>query len=97
LRFDDDTLAVCIADVCGKGMPAALMMANLQAAVKACAAKRTPPKDLCSAINQLMCQNMAAEGFISFFYAVIDSRSKRLIYCNAGHNPDSSMRPRNDR
>jgi phosphoserine phosphatase RsbU/P len=86
LRFDDTTVAVCIADVCGKGMPAALTMANLQAAVKACASKRSPPKDLCSAVNQLMCQNMA-EGFISFFYAVIDSSSKRLIYCNAGHNP----------
>jgi CheY-like chemotaxis protein len=86
LRLDDDTLAVCIADVCGKGMPAALMMANLQAAVKSCASKRTPPKNLCSAVNQLMCQNMA-EGFISFFYAVIDSTSKRMTYCNAGHNP----------
>jgi CheY-like chemotaxis protein len=86
LRFDDDTVAVCIADVCGKGMPAAMMMANLQAAVKACASKRPSPQELCSSVNQLMCQNMA-EGFISFFYAVIDSRSKRLIYCNAGHNP----------
>jgi len=87
LRFDDNTLAVCIADVCGKGMPAALMMANLQAAVKACASKRTPPKELCSSLNQLMCQNMGAEGFISFFYAVIDVAAKRLTYCNAGHNP----------
>jgi sigma-B regulation protein RsbU (phosphoserine phosphatase) len=87
LKFDDDSLAVCIADVCGKGMPAALMMANLQAAVKTYASKRTPPKDLCAAVNRLMCQNMGKEGFISFFYAVIDARSKRLTYCNAGHNP----------
>ena len=86
LKFDDHTLAVSIADVCGKGMPAALMMANLQAAVRACASTRPPPSDLCLAVNQLMCQNMA-EGFISFFYAVIDCVSKRLTYCNAGHNP----------
>jgi sigma-B regulation protein RsbU (phosphoserine phosphatase) len=62
------------------------MMANLQAAVKACATKRPSPKELCAAVNQLMCQNMG-EGFITFFYAVIDGRSKRLTYCNAGHNP----------
>ena len=87
LKFDDETFAVCIADVCGKGMPAALMMANLQAAVKTYASKRTTPEDLCSALNRLMCQNMTGEGFISFFYAVIGVGAKRLTYCNAGHNP----------
>jgi len=87
LKFDDRTLAVCIADVCGKGMPAALMMANLQASVKTCASKRIRPRMLCAEVNRIMCQNMAAGGFISFFYAVIDSGSKGLTYCNAGHNP----------
>jgi serine phosphatase RsbU (regulator of sigma subunit) len=86
LPLDAGSLAVCIADVCGKGMPAALMMANLQAAVKTCAAKGMPPSELCEAVNRVMCGNMA-EGFITFFYAVVETNPARLTYCNAGHNP----------
>jgi len=87
LKFDDETIAVCIADVCGKGMPAAMMMSNLQAAVKTCASKKTNPRDLCERVNQVMCTNMADQGFISFIYAVISPVRGRAVYCNAGHNP----------
>ena len=80
-------MAVCIADVCGKGMPAAMMMSNLQAAVKSLASREIHPRELCVQLNRLMCRNFASQGFISFFYAVIESRHKRLTYCNAGHNP----------
>jgi serine phosphatase RsbU (regulator of sigma subunit) len=86
LKLDDGAAAVCIADVCGKGMPAAMMMANLQAAVKTCAARGMSPKTLCEAVNRVMCANMA-HGFISFFYAVLTPGATRLTYCNAGHNP----------
>jgi len=86
LRLDDNSVAICIADVCGKGMPAAMMMANLQAAVKTCAVKNVRPKELCDAVNRVMCGNMA-EGFITFFYAVIENNPKRITYCNSGHNP----------
>jgi sigma-B regulation protein RsbU (phosphoserine phosphatase) len=97
--LDDGVMAVCIGDVCGKGMPAAMMMSNLQAAVKSHASRETRPRDLCVQLNRLMCRNFAAQGFISFFYAVIESeptrsasatarsRKKSLTYCNAGHNP----------
>ncbi len=77
-------------DVCGKGMPAAMMMANLQAAVKTCATKGLTPRELCENVNRVMCDNIAGRGFITFFYAVIDSDGagrKRCTYCNAGHNP----------
>jgi len=87
LKFDEGAFAVCIADVCGKGMPAALMMANLQAVVKTSASRRMRPRDLCAAVNLVMCQNMAAQGFITFFYAFIDCSSRLITYCNAGHNP----------
>ena len=73
LRLDDETVAVCIADVSGKGMPAAMIVSSLQAAVKSYASKRMSPKELCERVNPVMCENMAARGFISFFYAVIDS------------------------
>jgi sigma-B regulation protein RsbU (phosphoserine phosphatase) len=85
--LDDGVTAVCIADVCGKGMPAAMLMSNLQAAVKSHASRVMRPRDLCSRINRLMCRNVAEQGFISFFYAMIESRPKRLTYCSAGHNP----------
>jgi sigma-B regulation protein RsbU (phosphoserine phosphatase) len=87
LQLDSDTAAVCIADVAGKGMPAAMMMSNLQAAVKTCASQGMSPGALCERVNRVMCANIAAQGFITFFYAVIDSRRKRLLYCNAGHTP----------
>ena len=83
----DGATAVCIADVCGKGMPAAMMTSNLQAAVRSLASSDVPCRELCVELNRLMCRNFAARGFISFFYAVIESQPKRLTYCNAGHNP----------
>jgi sigma-B regulation protein RsbU (phosphoserine phosphatase) len=90
LQLDDGATAMCIADVCGKGMPAAMMMSNLQAAVRAFASKRMRPRELCERVNRVMCENMRAGGFITFFYAVLSSGRtgrKRLTYCNAGHNP----------
>src|SRR5262245_48564191 len=80
-------VALCIADVCGKGMAAAMMMSNLQAAVKSHASSDICLRELAGKLNRLMCSNIASRGFITFFYAVIEPRSKRLTYCNAGHNP----------
>src|SRR5262249_26476268 len=87
LMLGEGIVAVCIADVSGKGMPAALMMSNLQAAVKSHASRDMRPRDLCSQLNRLMCHNTGTERFITFFYAVLDGQSKRLTFCNAGHNP----------
>jgi sigma-B regulation protein RsbU (phosphoserine phosphatase) len=82
-----EKIAICIGDVVGKGVPAALMMSNLQAAVKVTAAHWVNPTDLCQRVNQLACSNGASDKFISFFYAVLDLRTRRLTYCNCGHNP----------
>lgn len=87
IKLGNGAVAVCIADVCGKGMPAALMMAGLQATVKAYASKPVRPRELCERVNRVMCENAASHGFISLFYAVITPGNKRMIYCNAGHNP----------
>ena len=84
--LDDKTTALCIADVCGKGMPAALLMANLQAAVRSHASSTIRPRELCGHLNRLMCRNLATGEFISFFFAALDHELKRLIYANAGHN-----------
>ena len=79
-------LGICIADVIGHGLPAALMMANLQAAVKVTAAEWLSPSDLCSRVNELVCKNGADDKFISFFYAVLDPQTRKLNYSNCGHN-----------
>jgi sigma-B regulation protein RsbU (phosphoserine phosphatase) len=86
LRFADARVALCIADVSGKGMPAALLMSNLQAAVKAFASDSIQPSDLCSKVNRVICSNIATNKFISFFYCLYDAEKKRLVYANAGHD-----------
>jgi sigma-B regulation protein RsbU (phosphoserine phosphatase) len=95
LKLADGAVAICIADVSGKGMPAALTMANLQAAVRTSAPKGLSPQELCEEVNRLMCANIAGRGFITFFYAIIESGGagfKQCTYCNAGHNPPILMR-----
>ncbi|MCU1245894.1 MAG: rsbU 6 [Acidobacteria bacterium] len=80
-------LALCIGDVAGKGMPAALLMANLQAAVKATAREEMPPGDVCARVSDVVCGTLSGGRFVTFFYAVLDPRTLLLRYCNAGHNP----------
>ena len=87
LKIGDDAIAVCIADVCGKGMPAAMVTSSLQAVLKVYVSKDTRPRDVCRQVNRVMCESIGGQGFISFFYALIDCRGKQLTYCNAGHNP----------
>ncbi|MGH9743290.1 MAG: PP2C family protein-serine/threonine phosphatase, partial [Candidatus Acidiferrum sp.] len=57
LEFDEATLGLCIADVAGKGLPAALLMSNLQAAVRGLASPTLPPDGLCTRLNALVCHN----------------------------------------
>ena len=80
-------VALCIADVAGKGMPAALLMSNLQATVKAFAAGDPEPAELCRRVNRAFAGNLAPGRFITLVYARLDVASGRLTYANAGHNP----------
>jgi sigma-B regulation protein RsbU (phosphoserine phosphatase) len=85
LAFGRTRLALSIADVVGKGIPAALLMSNLQAAVRAFATDAAQPGELCQQVNRILCGNIAEGRFISFFYCVIDSDLATLTYANAGH------------
>ncbi len=85
IRFGDARLAISIADVVGKGIPAALLMSNLQAAVRAFASEVVEPRELCHQVNRILCGNIAEGRFISFFYAVLDATTGTLTYSNAGH------------
>ncbi len=85
LRFDENTIGFCIADVAGKGMPAALLMSNLQAAVRGLASPSVSPSELCEAINRLLYRSIGGDRFITFFYGLLDLPSRRLRFSSAGH------------
>ena len=86
-KLSETRLALVVADVSGKGMPAALLMSNLQATAKAYATSESSPKDLCDKVNRAICNSITPGRFITFFYAVLDLQGHRLTYSNAGHNP----------
>src|SRR5262245_33854160 len=87
LRFTEDRVAISIADVVGKGLPAALLMSNLQAAVRAFATATAAPQDVCTSVNRLLCRNIASGKFVTFCYAVVDTAARTVSYANAGHFP----------
>jgi sigma-B regulation protein RsbU (phosphoserine phosphatase) len=86
LPLDEKTFGLCIADVAGKGMPAALLMSNLQAAVRGLVSASLAPDLLCGRLNSLIYRNTASDRFITFFYARLEGPTRRLAYVNAGHN-----------
>jgi sigma-B regulation protein RsbU (phosphoserine phosphatase) len=92
LRFDESKLGLCIADVAGKGVPAALLMSNLQATVRGLASAALTPAQLCARTNHSIGQNIAADRFVTFFYGVLDGASHRFTYTNAGHNAPIHLR-----
>jgi len=92
LPFDGEMCGLCIADVAGKGLPAALLMSNLQAAVRGLASPALAPEELCSRLNTLLCRNIASDRFVTLFYAQLDGPSRQLRYVSAGHNPPFVVR-----
>jgi phosphoserine phosphatase RsbU/P len=85
LRLDDHRVGICIADVAGKGMASALLMANVQAIVRAFAKDAESPAHVCSRLNRLLCDSVATGKFVTFLYGVLDSETRVWQYCNAGH------------
>jgi len=91
--FSEIKLAMSIADVSGKGMSAALLMSNLQAALKATASEQVQPEQLCAKVNRIICGNVSPGKFITAFYGLLDGSSNRLVFTNAGHNAPILARP----
>jgi sigma-B regulation protein RsbU (phosphoserine phosphatase) len=87
IRLSDTRFAICIADVCGKGLPAALLMANLQASVRAFASSDSAPRRIATSVNASLVRNTGLSRFVTFFYAVYDTVTRELTFSNAGHNP----------
>lgn len=78
---------ICIADVSGKGIPAALMMSNFQASLRTLVRQTPNLKEIIEELNYHVLENAKGEKFITFFAAIYDHELKTLVYVNSGHNP----------
>ncbi|WP_420385758.1 SpoIIE family protein phosphatase [Roseivirga sp.] len=87
----EDQFVVCIADVSGKGIPAAILMSNFQAVLRTISRTAENPVQVVKELNYQLCMNANRENFITFFLAVYDYKKKNLRYINAGHNPPLLM------
>lgn len=83
--LDDGTLALCIADVSGKGMEAVRLMSELHAAVRSCAPEAENPAELCTTVNRLLAGKFAPGKYATMFYGMLDVPTGTLRYENAGH------------
>lgn len=80
-------LGIVIADVAGKGVPAALYMALCRTVIRTVALNGYSPVDVLTRANKLILNDSRSELFLTAFYATLDTHSGRLIYARAGHNP----------
>ena len=85
LELGEGRLGIAIADVVGKGVPAALLMSNVQATVRALAVDAVTPGMLVGKLNSSVHRNTTPGKFVTFFYCVVDQNAGKLTYTNAGH------------
>ena len=85
--IDDHTLAVIMADVSGKGVPAALFMVITKTLIKNNAQYGKSPKEVFETVNNLLCENNEAGMFVTAFLGYLDIPTGRFTFVNAGHNP----------
>lgn len=90
LDLGEKGVGLCIGDIAGKGMPAALLMSSLQASVRSVAPRQRRPSLVCGEVRDIVCQSLAGGKFVTFFYGRLEG--DRLVYCNAGHCPPLLVR-----
>lgn len=90
-RLDDRHVFFVIADVCGKGLPAALFMVRAMAVLRAQTVSREAPaayvEQVAARLNAQLCEYNEARQFLTAFCAIVDLQTLRMHYVNAGHNP----------
>ena len=87
IALDGERFLIAIGDVSGKGAPASLLMANLQATIRALVPLGLPLSELTALVNNLLCENTGGERFITFFWGILEVSSGTFRYVSAGHNP----------
>ena len=87
LKLSDDRVGLVIADVSGKGIPAALLMAGLQASVRSLALPGAAPCDINRRLNEMLHLSTSDSRYATLFFAFYDPLARQLVYSNAGHHP----------
>ena len=87
-----DRIGIVIADVAGKGMPAALLMALLQGSLHTLVTAGLRGAELVSKLNAYLCKSIPASSLVTLFYGELDTGNGGLRYINAGHNPPFLLR-----
>lgn len=87
IQIDDNNCFIVIADVSGKGLPAAMIMANLQSTLRVLVPLKLELKDIILNINKLLYENTAPDKFVTLFCGVLNHQDGSFEYINAGHNP----------
>jgi serine phosphatase RsbU (regulator of sigma subunit) len=79
--------SISVGDVSGKGLPASMLMANVQGMIRLLSSLNMQPADVMRRANELLCRSTPPHDFVTFFYSTLDPSSHTLTFCNAGHNP----------
>jgi sigma-B regulation protein RsbU (phosphoserine phosphatase) len=87
VRIYEDQIGIVIADVAGKGVPAAILMSFLRASLRAASHIGYSPHISMSKVNYLLWESIERNQFVTAFYGLLDATNRTLVYANAGHNP----------
>ncbi|HOY13648.1 MAG TPA: PP2C family protein-serine/threonine phosphatase, partial [Saprospiraceae bacterium] len=94
--YDEHRFALCIADISGKGVGAAILMANFQAMIQSLIFQYRDLETFVFALNQAVYRITKSDKFITFFICEVDTKNKTITYVNAGHYPPILVRKNGD-
>jgi len=86
ISMDGKQWAICLGDVCGKGLPAAMLMSNLQATIRGYAVTDISPNECLTRSNHLLHKSTDSNKFATVFFGILDAEKNQFTYANAGHN-----------
>lgn len=92
IPINKNQFLICVADVSGKGIPAAILMSNFQASLRTLIRQTPNLTEIVQALNFQVMESAKGEKFITFFAGIYDHTLKTLVYVNAGHNPPILIR-----
>lgn len=91
IQIDENNIVICLGDISGKGMPAALLMANLQATLRGQALFTSSAGECLTRANKLLYRSTDRQNYATLFYGILDSSNDTFRFSNAGHNPPILM------
>jgi len=92
IEMGDQRYLIVIGDVSGKGIPAAIYMAKIQAMIQYASGIYTSPKEILKEVNNLIYDNIDRKSFVTIELAIFDLKNKKVKICRAGHNPSISVK-----